>query len=101
MAKQERKTVAKRGDVRCSEGRQEFSSKQQKKKKCEDTSGSSIVEEKTLRRSEDGGEITFIVIQKNVTSLCSSDRVAELAREKDHRWKLEGQRSKNRKLKDW
>ena len=31
MAKQERKTVAERGDVRCSERRQEFSSKQQKK----------------------------------------------------------------------
>ena len=42
---------------------------------------------KRVRRSEDGGEITFIVIQKNVTSLCSSDRVAELAREVcDCRW---------------
>ena len=58
-----------------------------KEKKFKDTSGSSIVEEKTLRRSEDGGGITFIVIQKNVTSLCSSDRVEELAREVcDCRW---------------
>ena len=31
--------------------------------------------------------MTFIVIQKNATSLCSSDRVEELAREKcDGRW---------------
>ena len=51
-----------------------------RRKECKGTSGSSIVEEKTLRRSEDGGEITFNVIQKNVTSLCSSDRVEELAR---------------------
>ena len=58
-----------------------------RRKECKDTSGSSIVEEKTLRRSEDGGEITFVVIQKNVTSLCSSDRVEELAREVcDCRW---------------
>ena len=58
-----------------------------RRKECKDTSGSSIVKEKTLRRSEDGGEITFIVIQKNVTSLCSSDRVEELAREVcDCRW---------------
>ena len=43
--------------------------------------------EKTLRKNEDGGEITFIVIQMNVTSLCSSDRVEELAREVcDCRW---------------
>ena len=33
VAKQERKTVAKRGDLRCSERRQEFSSEQQKKKR--------------------------------------------------------------------
>ena len=33
MAKEERKTTAKRGDVRCSERRQDFSSKQQKKKR--------------------------------------------------------------------
>ena len=71
MAKQERKTVAKSGDVRCSERRQEFSSQQQKKK----------------RMQRHGGEITFIVIQKNVTSLCSRDRVEELAREVcDCRW---------------
>ena len=58
-----------------------------RRKECKDASGSSIVEEKTLRRSEDGGEITFTVIQKNVTSLCSSDRVEELAREVcDCRW---------------
>ena len=39
-----------------------------------DTSGSSTVDNKTLQKSEEVSEITFLVTQKNVRSLNSSDR---------------------------
>ena len=64
---------------------QQQAAKEEKNAKTQ--AAAALLRKKTLRRGEDGGEITFIVIQKNVTSLCSSDRVEELAREVcDCRW---------------
>ena len=58
-----------------------------KEKENKETGGSSIVDNKTLQKSEPEKVITFIVIQKNVRSLNSSDRIEELTCEvRDCRW---------------
>ena len=73
VAKQERKTVAKRGDVRCSERRQEFSIKHQKKKRMQRHKrqqhcwGKDTAEKRRRRRDQihcDSKECDIIVLKR-------------------------------------
>ena len=68
-----------------SKASEESSSKEEKRKESKnerkDPSSSSTEKKQTIRTTNEEKEVTFVVLQKNLRSLFSSDRIDELMRE--------------------